>query len=62
MNIQAWDNAEGMSQDISREGLKGTIGVIQKIAGVYKEWINGVKVSDIWELQYCLGKPNNLIL
>jgi len=36
MNIQAWDNAEGMSQDISREGLKGTIGVIQKITGEVK--------------------------
>jgi len=36
MNIQAWDNAEGMSSDISREGLKGTIGVIQKITGEVK--------------------------
>ena len=36
MNNEAWDNIEEIPFGMSREGLKGTIGVIQKITGEVK--------------------------
>ena len=36
MNNEAWDNMKGQSSDCSRKGLRGIIGVIQKITGEVK--------------------------
>ena len=36
MNNEAWDNNEKIPIGISGEGLRGTIGVIQKITGEVK--------------------------
>ncbi len=36
MNNEAWDNIEEITSVISRKGLRGIIGVIQKITGEVK--------------------------